>query len=106
MEAEHENEAAAELQNTAASPSEYPTADEEQEVVSVEQRETVLREDDPVGTENETSKDSDTPVHFSCLTVQPNRVLCGVRRILLHYKKSKTTLIWIRAATRECNIQH
>lgn len=79
MEAEHETEAvaAAELHITAASPTETPTIHRTEEVVSEEQQETVLTDEEAVGTGNSTSKELSMPTHSTCLTVQPNRVLCG-----------------------------
>lgn len=90
MEAEQESEAAAaaaELHNAAASSTENPTADEKEEVVSGVQKETVLKDEEPVSTGNSTSEEMRAPTHPTCLTVQPKRVLCGVR---LHNKDNIT----------------
>ncbi|XP_041803883.1 phosphoinositide 3-kinase adapter protein 1 isoform X2 [Chelmon rostratus] len=80
VEAEQESEAAAaaaELHNAAASSTENPTADEKEEVVSGVQKETVLKDEEPVSTGNSTSEEMRAPTHPTCLTVQPKRVLCG-----------------------------
>ncbi|XP_076598402.1 phosphoinositide 3-kinase adapter protein 1 [Chaetodon auriga] len=77
VEAENEREAAAELHNAAASSTENPTAEEKEEVVSGEQKETVLKDEEPVSKGNSTSEERSAPTHLTCLTVQPNRVLCG-----------------------------
>ncbi|XP_051231942.1 phosphoinositide 3-kinase adapter protein 1 isoform X2 [Dicentrarchus labrax] len=82
VEAEYESEVTAaetaeELHNMAASSTENPTTDENEEVVSEEQKETVLEDEEPVSTGNSTSEEISTPTHLTCLTVQPNRVLCG-----------------------------
>ncbi|XP_078128995.1 phosphoinositide 3-kinase adapter protein 1 isoform X1 [Sander vitreus] len=67
VEAEHESEAvaAAELHIPAAHSMENPTLDETEELVSA------------VSTGCSTSEGLYTPTHLTCLTVQPNRVLCG-----------------------------
>ncbi|XP_044071226.1 LOW QUALITY PROTEIN: phosphoinositide 3-kinase adapter protein 1-like [Siniperca chuatsi] len=79
VQVEHEREAAAaaELDITAAYSTENPTTDETEEVVSEEQKETVLKDEEPVSTGISTSEEMSTPTHLTCLTVQPNRVLCG-----------------------------
>lgn len=82
MEAEPESEAAAiaELHITEVSSTENPTTDETEEVVSEEQKETVLQdEEEPVAVGNLASDEISSPTQLTCLTVQPNRVLCGVR---------------------------
>lgn len=84
MEAEHESEAAAvavaELHITEASSTENPTTDEREEVVSEEQKETVLvDEEEPDIMGNSASEEITSTAQLTCLTVQPNRVLCGVR---------------------------
>lgn len=78
VEAEAEAVAAAELHITAAYSTENPTTDETEEVVSEEQKETVLKDKEPVSTGISSSEEISTPTHLTCLTVQPNRVLCGV----------------------------
>lgn len=79
VEVEHESGAAeaAELHNTAAFSTENPTTDEREEVVSGEQNETDLKDEEPVSTGNSTREEISTPTHLTCLTVQPSRVLCG-----------------------------
>lgn len=78
MEAEHENNAA-ELHNPAASLAENPTVDRKEEPVSEEQRETLQEDEELVHTGNSASEETSAPTPLTCLTVQPNRVLCGVR---------------------------
>lgn len=76
MEAEYESEAAAieALHITDAPSSENPTADKTEEVASEGLPERVPDdEDQPVALEEIRS-----PTQQTCLTVQPNRVLCGV----------------------------
>lgn len=77
MEAERESEAAAAAEShvVEASSTENPTPDETEEVVSEEQ-ETVVKDEDQI---NSASCEISSPTQLSCLTVQPNRVLCGVR---------------------------
>ncbi|XP_070697591.1 phosphoinositide 3-kinase adapter protein 1 isoform X2 [Pempheris klunzingeri] len=74
--------AAAELHITAVSSTENPTADETEEVVSEEQKETVLKDEEPVSTGDSTSKEIRASTHPTCITVQPNRVLCRERETL------------------------
>ena len=82
-EAEHEispiSVATAGLHITAASSTENPTTDETEEVVSEEQKEPVLEDEGPVSLGNSATEEMSSPTHVTCLTVQPNRVLCGVR---------------------------
>ncbi|XP_039640347.1 phosphoinositide 3-kinase adapter protein 1 isoform X2 [Perca fluviatilis] len=91
VEAEHESEAvavaAAELHIPAASSMENLTLDETEELVSEEQQETVLKDEEAVSTECSTSKGLFTPTHLTCLTVQPNRVLCGERVFIIFTHK-------------------
>ncbi|XP_063730888.1 phosphoinositide 3-kinase adapter protein 1 isoform X2 [Eleginops maclovinus] len=81
VEAEQESEslavAAAELHITAASSTESPDTGETEESVSGEQQKTVLKHEGDVGMGNSTREELGTPTHLTCLTVQPNRVLCG-----------------------------
>ena len=85
MEAEYESKAlalavaAAELNITVASSTENPTAVEPEEVKSEGQQQTVLKDEEAVSTGNSATEELSTPTHQTCLTVQPNRVLCGVR---------------------------
>lgn len=79
MQAEYESDAAAELHNVAASSTENPTTDEKEEVVPEEPIESVLKDEEQVCTGNSTSEETSAPTQLTCLTVQPNRVLCGVR---------------------------
>ncbi|XP_049927822.1 phosphoinositide 3-kinase adapter protein 1 [Epinephelus moara] len=84
VEAERESEAvaAAEFQVTAASPTENPTTDNTEEVESEQQQETVLKGEESVSTGNSTIGELSSPTQLTCLTVQPNRVLCGDREKL------------------------
>ncbi|XP_068424518.1 phosphoinositide 3-kinase adapter protein 1 [Clinocottus analis] len=52
------------------------------EVVSDELQEAVQRDEEPAGAPDSTSKDPGTPTQLTCLTVQPNRVVCGGREKL------------------------
>lgn len=81
METEHEGEAAAvaKLHITEASSTENPTTDATEEVVSEEQRETVLDDEEEPDIMGNSASDEITSAQLTCLTVQPNRVLCGVR---------------------------
>lgn len=83
MEAEHEilpiSAATAGLYITEDSSTEYPTTEETEEVVSEEQKEPVLEDEGPVSLGNSAIEEMSSPTHITCLTVQPNRVLCGVR---------------------------
>ncbi|XP_008282842.1 phosphoinositide 3-kinase adapter protein 1 [Stegastes partitus] len=83
--ADHNSEsgaAAAELHISAAPSAENPTADETEEVVSEEQKEAVLEDEEPASTGNSTGEEMSSPTHLTCLTVQPNRVLCGGQETL------------------------
>lgn len=83
--AEHESEAvaaAAESDLTEAASTENSTTDETEDVVSEEQKETVLKDEEPANTGNLTSEEMSSPTHLTCLTVQPNRVLCGEQETL------------------------
>lgn len=67
---------------TAAPSTENPTADETEEVVSEGQEETVLKDEEPVRRGNSTSEEMISPTHLTCLTIQPDRVLCGEQETL------------------------
>ncbi|KAE8280372.1 Phosphoinositide 3-kinase adapter protein 1 [Larimichthys crocea] len=84
VEAEYEskNAAVAEQHNAEPLSTENPTTDEKEEVVSEEQKETVLEDEELVAEGNSTSEEISTPTHLTCLTVQPNRVLCGQQETL------------------------
>lgn len=69
--------AAAELHITAASSTENPTTDETEEVESEKHQETVLKDEEVLTTGKSTNEELSTPTQLTCLTVQPNRVLCG-----------------------------
>ncbi|XP_059215759.1 phosphoinositide 3-kinase adapter protein 1 isoform X2 [Centropristis striata] len=76
---EHEAPAAAitELEVTAASSTENPPTEETEESVPEELQETVLQDEEVVSSENSASEELGPPAELTCLTVQPNRVLCG-----------------------------
>ncbi|XP_018536518.1 phosphoinositide 3-kinase adapter protein 1 [Lates calcarifer] len=76
--------AAAVAETETASLTENPTTAEKEEVVSEEQKETVLEdEEEPASTGNSASEEiGATPPQLTCLTVQPNRVLCGEQETL------------------------
>lgn len=74
--------AAAGLHITAASLTENPTSDETEEVVSEQQKEPVLKDEGPVSLGISATEEMSSPPHSTCLTVQPNRVLCGEREII------------------------
>ncbi|XP_020501794.1 phosphoinositide 3-kinase adapter protein 1 [Labrus bergylta] len=78
-EAKHESKAAgvAELAITKALSTENPITVEREEVVSDEQKEPVLKDGELVTMGNSTNMEMRTPPHLTCLTVQPNKVLCG-----------------------------
>ncbi|KAL6101493.1 pik3ap1 [Pungitius sinensis] len=82
-EAEYKRRAVAvpELHATAAP--ESPALDETGGAPSEEEEQEVLREDEePASTEISTSEELSEAVRVTCLTVQPNRVLCGEREKL------------------------
>jgi len=64
---------------TPDSSAENPTSHEKEEVVLEEQKD-VLRDEEPVTTMSPESREMSPPTHLTCRTVQPNRVLCGVRQ--------------------------
>ena len=52
--------------------------------MSEERKETVLKDEEkPAGTRNSPSEEVSAPSQLTCVTVQPSRVLCGVRLKLL-----------------------
>ncbi|KAM7409131.1 hypothetical protein PAMA_002708 [Pampus argenteus] len=73
-EAEHESRSTA-AWNVAAESSHTDPADETEEVVSEEQKEPVLKDE-------EAASLGTSPTHITCRTVQPNRVLCGVHEVI------------------------
>ncbi|XP_035461307.1 phosphoinositide 3-kinase adapter protein 1 isoform X1 [Scophthalmus maximus] len=90
--AEHDSKAAAapELHITAASSSENPITDQTEEGVSEEQKGIVLKEEEnPLTIGNSGSEDVSAPSQLPCLTVQPNRVLCGEKETLFIIFKQK-----------------
>ncbi|KAK2824012.1 hypothetical protein Q5P01_021187 [Channa striata] len=83
VEAEHESEAAAELHITEFSSTENPTSDETEEVVSQEQEETVVKDqEEPVSDDDLAAEEMSSPTQLTCLTVQPNKILCGEQETL------------------------
>ncbi|XP_041644699.1 phosphoinositide 3-kinase adapter protein 1 [Cheilinus undulatus] len=73
--AQHVGKAAAKSDMTEASTAENPIAPETEEVVSEGLKDPARKDD--VTTGNSTDVDISTPMHSTCITVQPNRVLCG-----------------------------
>lgn len=74
MLAQQESEAVVEELNR----TENPTTDEKEEVLSEEQIETTQKDEEQASVGNSKIDESSASTHLSCLTVQPNRVLCGV----------------------------
>ncbi|XP_041866402.1 phosphoinositide 3-kinase adapter protein 1 isoform X2 [Melanotaenia boesemani] len=66
-----------EAEELQAASTENPTCDDTEEVVLEEQNESVLKDEEPVSMENSTREKITAPALLTCLTVQPNRVLCG-----------------------------
>lgn len=89
MQAEGDSDAAAELHDTA---DEIPSTDIKEEVGSGEEIEASLKNEEQVGEETSAS------THVTCLTVQPNRLLCGVSITNLN-DVSRATLKVVRRAT-------
>lgn len=58
---------------------ENPTTDEKEEVLSEEQIETTQKDEEQASMGTSESDETGASIHLSCLTVQPNRVRCGVR---------------------------
>ncbi|XP_072247496.1 phosphoinositide 3-kinase adapter protein 1 [Leuresthes tenuis] len=84
-EAELESEAAAvavPLHMIPDSSAENPTSHEKEEVVLEEEKDSVLRDEEPVTTKSPESGEMSPPTHLTCRTVQPNRVLCGEHETL------------------------
>ncbi|XP_058508311.1 phosphoinositide 3-kinase adapter protein 1 isoform X1 [Solea solea] len=84
LKAEHDSKVAPELHVLA--PTENPTNDKTEEVVTELQKQTVQNDEDPVSTWNSASEESS---HLTCLTVQPNKVLCGEQETLFIIFKQK-----------------
>lgn len=70
-------EAVTELTDGAATSEEAPT-DGKERVAQEEQTERVQKDEEQTSTENLTRTDTST-AQSVCLTIQPNRVQCGVR---------------------------
>ncbi|KAF3708470.1 Phosphoinositide 3-kinase adapter protein 1 [Channa argus] len=80
---EHEIEAMAEMHITEVYSSENPTSDETEEVVSQEQKETQEEDQErPESTGDSAGEEISLPTQLTCLTVQPNKILCGERETL------------------------
>lgn len=58
---------------------ENPSTGDKEEVLSEEQIETTQKDEERASVGNSESDETSASTHLSCLTVQPNRVLCGVR---------------------------
>ncbi|KAM4607635.1 phosphoinositide 3-kinase adapter protein 1 isoform 2-T3 [Polymixia lowei] len=87
--AEHRSEspAATELQITPDTETEIAEGTEGEEPVGEE--ETVLNEVDNVSLGNSTSKETSLPENIACLTVQPDRILCGEQTTIFIILKQK-----------------
>lgn len=83
FERQREREAAAALEDVYIIPAEdeFPSTGEIEEVVTGEQEENVPKDEEPVSTVNSASQEMTSSPHLTCLTVQPNRVLCGVSNL-------------------------
>ncbi|XP_030604178.1 phosphoinositide 3-kinase adapter protein 1 [Archocentrus centrarchus] len=92
---ESESEAAAALEDVYIIPTadDYPSTDQieevEPEVAPEEQDENVPEDQEPVSTVNSASQEMTSSTHLTCLTVQPNRVLCGKQETLFIIFKDK-----------------
>lgn len=75
MQAQRGSEAVAEECDT----TENPTANYKEEVLSEEQIETTQKDEEQAIVGDSANEETSASTHLSCLTVQPNRVLCGVR---------------------------
>ncbi|XP_034407974.1 phosphoinositide 3-kinase adapter protein 1 [Cyclopterus lumpus] len=82
--AEHVGEAvaASELPVTAASSTENLATGETGQVASGERQEAAQRDEEPASAPDSTSEHPSTPTQLTCLTIQPNRLLCGGRETL------------------------
>lgn len=80
MELERESEDSAVLDDVYVLPAldENPSTDETEEVVTEEYEENVPKDEEPANAVISASQEITSPTHITCLTVQPNRVLCGV----------------------------
>lgn len=87
--AQHGSEAVAEERET----TENPTADDKEEVLSEEQIETTQKDEEQASVGNSANEETSASTHLSCLTVQPNRVLCGVKGVIFHI--DVLSLLWI-----------
>lgn len=64
------------VKNSEATPDDAPA--EGKESASEEQPERIQKDEEQMSTENLTKKEP-SPACRACLTIQPNRLLCGVR---------------------------
>lgn len=80
MELERESEVPAALDDVYVLPAldENPSTDETEDVVTKEYEENVPKDEEPANAVISASQEITSPTHITCLTVQPNRVLCGV----------------------------
>lgn len=82
-----------------------PTAVEKEEVSSREPIEKTLEDEEQVRVRGAANEETSASAHLSCLTVQPSRVLCGVREEnvcalkhlikIIHFEKMHPTLLLI-----------
>ncbi|KAM8859713.1 phosphoinositide 3-kinase adapter protein 1 isoform 2-T3 [Spinachia spinachia] len=84
VEAKHNSRAVAEpeLHVTAGSSTDPPATDDTGGGASEEQRGAVQEDEEPASAENSPSEELGGATRLTCLTVQPNRVLCGEREKL------------------------
>lgn len=80
MELERESEVPVALDDVYVLPvlDENPSTDETEDVVTKEYEENVPKDEEPANAVISASQEITSPTHITCLTVQPNRVLCGV----------------------------
>lgn len=84
---------------------------EEKESVSEEQPERIQKDEEQMSSENLTKKEP-SPACPACLTIQPNRLLCGVRlrkkfiqiwlKHLPHYLFCSVTRFIVKIRQRQC----
>ncbi|XP_005735114.1 phosphoinositide 3-kinase adapter protein 1 isoform X2 [Pundamilia nyererei] len=68
---------------------ENPSTDETEDVVTKEYEENVPKDEEPANAVISASQEITSPTHITCLTVQPNRVLCGKQETLFIIFKEK-----------------
>ncbi|XP_006799077.1 phosphoinositide 3-kinase adapter protein 1 [Neolamprologus brichardi] len=91
VELERESEVPAALDDVYVLPAldENPSTDETEDVVTKEYEENVPKDEEPANAVISASQEITSPTHITCLTVQPNRVLCGEQETLFIIFKEK-----------------